>query len=234
MRVFRDRRDAGRYLARKLSAYAGQPGLLVLALPRGGVPVGYEVATALGAELDVFLVRKLGVPGHRELAMGAIASDGVRVLNENVLQAMHISEDVIESVTAAEQEVLRQRENAYRGDRPRPDVRDRTVILVDDGLATGATMRAAATAVRKQGPQRLVIAVPVAPPETCEQLAVEADDIICAVTPEAFLGVGMWYEDFSQTTDDEVRALLARRRAEWVRENAGSETEHSPDRPAGT
>jgi predicted phosphoribosyltransferase len=205
---FRDRTDAGRRLAEKLRAYAGRADLLVLALPRGGVPVGFELARALGAPLDVLLVRKLGVPGQEELAMGAIASGGVRVLNAAVVQMLSIPEDVIDSVAAQEARELARRERAYRGDRPPSDVRGKTVILVDDGLATGATMRAAAVAIRRQGPGRLVIAVPTAAPEVCEALRADADEVTCATMPEPFYSVGLWYEDFSQTTDDEVRNLL--------------------------
>ena len=207
---FRDRADAGRTLATGLAEYGGRPDLVVLALPRGGVPVGYEVARSLGAPLDIFLVRKLGVPGHEELAMGAIASGGVRVLNPGVVQALEIPEQVIEDVAAAELRELERRERAYRADRPPPDVRGKTVILVDDGLATGSTMRAAATALRQQRPARIVIGVPVSTPETCDQFREEVDDIVCAITPEVLFGVGAWYQDFSQTTDDEVRELLAR------------------------
>jgi predicted phosphoribosyltransferase len=207
---FRDRRDAGRFLATKLTAHANRPDVLVLALPRGGVPVAAEVARALGAPLDVFLVRKLGVPGHEELAMGAIATGGVRVLNEEVVRALRIPTHVIDTVTAGEQAELSRRERLYRGARPPIDVRDRTVILVDDGLATGATMHAAVRALRQQRPARIVVAVPIAPPETCEELSKEVDEVICAVTPEPFYAVGLWYEDFSQTTDNEVRDLLAR------------------------
>ena len=207
---FRDRADAGRKLATSLVEYAGRPDLVVLALPRGGVPVGYEVASSLGAPLDIFLVRKLGVPGHEELAMGAIASGGVRVVNPGVIQALEIPEQVIEDVAAAELRELERRERAYRADRPPPDVRGKTVILVDDGLATGSTMRAAATALRQQGPARIVVGVPVSTPETCDRFRREVDDIVCAITPEVLFGVGAWYRDFSQTTDDEVRDLLAR------------------------
>ena len=207
---FRDRADAGRKLATSLVEYAGRPDLVVLALPRGGVPVGYEVARSLGAPLDIFLVRKLGVPGHEELAMGAIASGGVRVVNPGVVQALEIPEQVIEDVAAAELRELERRERAYRDDRPPPDVRGKTVILVDDGLATGSTMRAAATALRQQGPARIVVGVPVSTPETCDRFRREVDDIVCAITPEVLFGVGAWYQDFSQTTDDEVRDLLAR------------------------
>jgi predicted phosphoribosyltransferase len=207
---FRDRADAGRKLATSLVEYAGRPDLVVLALPRGGVPVGYEVASSLGAPLDIFLVRKLGVPGHEELAMGAIASGGVRVVNPGVIQALEIPEQVIEDVAAAELRELERRERAYRDDRPPPDVRGKTVILVDDGLATGSTMRAAATALRQQSPARIVVGVPVSTPETCDQFRQEVDDIVCAITPEILFGVGAWYQDFSQTTDDEVRELLAR------------------------
>jgi predicted phosphoribosyltransferase len=214
--LFRDRRDAGRFLAGKLMTYADRPDVLVLALPRGGVPVAYEVARALHAPLDVFLVRKLGLPGHEELAMGAIASGGVRVLNDDVLRALHIPEDVVETVAAAEQQELKRRERIYRGDRLAPDARGRTIILIDDGLATGSTMRAAVAALRRQGPARIVVAVPVGAPETCAEFQDEADEAICGQTPEPFYAVGLWYRDFSQTTDEEVHDLLERAAAEHV------------------
>jgi predicted phosphoribosyltransferase len=207
---FRNRTDAGRQLAEKLAAYANRPGVLVLALPRGGAPVGFEVARALGAPLDVFLVRKLGVPGYEELAMGAVATGGVRVLNDEIVRGLGISEHEIDAAAARELQELARRQRLYRGDRPLPDVAGRTVILVDDGLATGATMRAAIQALRQQQPARIVVAVPTASPDTCEALKAEADDVVCAMTPEPFLAVGHWYEDFTQTTDDEVRELLAR------------------------
>lgn len=207
---FRDRYDAGQLLATKLSAYANRPDVLVLALPRGGVPVAYEVARALNAALDVFLVRKLGVPGQEELAMGALASGGVRVLNREVVEALGIPDRVIQAVAAREQEELERRERLYRDDRPFPDLRGRTVILIDDGLATGATMRAAAAALRQQGPDRIVIAVPVAAPSVCEEFRAAVDEVVCALTPDPFYAVGLWYEDFSPTTDDEVRDLLQR------------------------
>jgi putative phosphoribosyl transferase len=207
--LFRDRADAGRKLAESLGEYARRPDVLVLALPRGGVPVAYEVARALKAPMDIFLVRKLGVPGHEELAMGAIASGGVRVLNERVLALAGIDERTVATVAANEQRELDRREAAYRGGRAAPDVRGRTVILVDDGLATGSTMRAAAQALRAQEPGRLIVAVPVAAAETCDALQEEVDAIVCAATPAPFYGVGMWYKDFSQTTDAEVQALLA-------------------------
>ena len=209
-RPFRDRTEAGRLLAAKLTAYANRPDVIVLALPRGGVPVAYEVARALNAPLDVFLVRKLGVPGYEELAMGAIATGGVRVLNDQLVGGLRIPDYIVDEVAASEQQELTRRERLYRGDRPAPDVRGRTVILVDDGLATGATMLAAVKALRQQQPARIVVAVPTASPETCEQLRAEVDDIICAITPEPFHAVGLWYEDFSQTKDEEVRDLLAR------------------------
>jgi predicted phosphoribosyltransferase len=209
-RPFRDRREAGRLLAAKLAGHANRPDVLVLALPRGGVPVAYEVARALGAPLDVFVVRKLGVPGHEEYAMGAIATGGVRVLNNDVVNALGIPDHVIDRVAAREQQELARRERLYRGDRPPPDVRGRTVILVDDALATGATMHAAVKALRPQQPARIVVAVPTASPDACEQLQAEADEVVCATTPEPFYAVGLWYENFSQTTDDEVRDLLAR------------------------
>lgn len=208
MLTFRDRRDAGRRLATRLAGYAAEPDVLVLALPRGGVPVAAEIARVLGAELDVFLVRKLGVPGYPELAFGAIASDGVRVLNDDVVSAMRVTPEAIEAVTSAERQTLERREREYRGDRPRPDIQGRTVILVDDGLATGATMRAAIEVVRRQQPRRIVVAVPVAPPETCRELAAQVDEMVCLLTPAAFFGVSAWYDDFSQTTDFEVRELL--------------------------
>jgi len=206
--LFPDRADAGRQLAAKLAAYADRSDVLVLALPRGGVPVAFEVARALHAPLDVFLVRKLGVPGHRELAMGAIASGGVRVLNDEAVRALGIPEESINAVAAEEERELKRRERFYRGDRPGPAVRGRTVILIDDGLATGTTMRAAVAALRQQGPARIVVAVPVGARETCAELQAEADEIICARTPEPFCAVGYWYEDFSQTTDEQVRDLL--------------------------
>jgi predicted phosphoribosyltransferase len=183
--------------------------VLVLALPRGGVPVAAEVARALGAPMDVFIVRKLGLPGQEELAMGAIATGGVRVLNEALVHAVGVPADVIDEVAAREAEELSRRERLYRGDRPLPDVRGQTVILVDDGLATGASMLAAIEALRRLDPARIVVAVPTAAPDTCEALRAEVDDVICAVTPEPFYGVGQWYQDFSQTTDEEVRDLLA-------------------------
>jgi predicted phosphoribosyltransferase len=208
--LFRNRTHAGRVLAAKLSAYADRPDVLVLGLPRGGIPVAYEVARALRAPLDVYVVRKLGLPGREELAMGAIATGGVCVLNEDVVRKLDIPADVLQAVAAAEQEELTRRETAYRGDRPTPDVRGRTVILVDDGLATGSTMRAAVAALRRLGPEHLVVAVPVAAAETCDELRAEVDDLVCAFTPDPFRAVGLWYEDFSQTTDDEVHELLER------------------------
>jgi predicted phosphoribosyltransferase len=207
---FANRSAAGRELAARLTHYAGRADVVVLALPRGGVPVGYEVAEALGAPLDVFLVRKLGVPGREELAMGAIASGGVRVINDRVVGPLGIPDEVIEEVEAEESRELERREREYRGGRPPLDVGGKIVILVDDGLATGSTMRAAVVALRRLGPARVVVAVPVGAAETCAEFEHEADEAICAVEPEPFFGVGMWYEDFSQTTDDEVRELLAR------------------------
>ncbi len=208
--IFRDRSEAGRQLAAKASAYANRPNVVVLALPRGGVPVAYEVARALGAPLDVYVVRKLGVPGYEELAMGAIATGGVRVLNREVVDYLHIPPYFIDTVAHQEEEELKRRERLYRGSRPPPDVRGRTVVLVDDGLATGSTMQAAIEALRQQQPARIVVAVPVASRNTCEMIKAHADEVICAITPEPFLAVGRWYEDFSQTSDEEVRELLAR------------------------
>jgi putative phosphoribosyl transferase len=208
--IFRDRTDAGRQLAARLTRYADRTDVLVLALPRGGVPVAYEVAKELKAPLDVFLVRKLGVPGQEELAMGAIASGGVRVLNEDIVNYLGIPDEVIDAIAAVEQQELERRERAYRDGRPPPDVKDCIVILIDDGLATGSTMRAAAESLRLQKPQRIVVAVPVSSPETCDEFRSEVDEIVCAVTPLHFQGVGRWYEDFSQTSDEEVRELLKR------------------------
>ncbi len=207
-RRFRDRRDAGRQLGERLRPKVKGERVVVLALPRGGVPVGYEVAEALDAPLDVFLVRKLGAPHNPELAMGAIATGSVQVLNEDIVQALAVPREVIHEVAARELEELRRRERLYRGDRPRPPIDGRTVVLVDDGLATGASMRAAIEALRVLGPERLVVAVPVAPEETCKRLAVSVDAMECLLTPTPFGAVGLWYEQFAQTTDDEVRALL--------------------------
>jgi predicted phosphoribosyltransferase len=208
MARFRDRREAGRILAQKLSHYANRPEVIVFALPRGGVPVAYEVALALNVPLDIFIVRKLGLPGHEELAIGAIASGGVRVLNEDIIRMLHIPEAVIEHAAQRELQELQRREKLYRGNRPPPEVSDRIVILVDDGLATGASMRAAIAALRAGHPKRIVVAVPTGAPETCQAFEAEVDEVVCAITPEPFLGVGRWYEDFAQTTDEGVRLFL--------------------------
>src|SRR5262249_30663353 len=210
MMRFKNRTEAGRFLAERLSAYANRPDTLVLGLPRGGVPVAYEVATALNAPLDVFVVRKLGVPGHEELAMGAIATGGARTLNRDVIEYLRIPDEVIDEVTEREEQELGRRELLYRDNRPARSPRDRVTILVDDGLATGSSMRAAALAVRQQQPASVVVAVPVAASQTCDDLRGEADVVVCGFTPEPFYAVGLWYEDFSQTTDEEVRELLAR------------------------
>lgn len=211
-RTFRDRREAGRQLAEQLAGYVGRPGALVLALPRGGVPVAYEVARALRIPRDVFLVRKLGAPGSEELAMGAVASGGVRVLNQQVVRQLGVPEYAIDAIAAKELQELARRERLYRGGRPPPEIRGRTVILVDDGLATGATMRAAITALRQLQPAQIVVAVPTAAAETCEALRREADDVVCGMTPEPFFAVGQWYDDFTQTSDEEVRDLLVQMR----------------------
>ena len=208
--LFFDRRDAGRRLATHLAALADHDDVLVLGLPRGGVPVAYEVAAALKAPLDVFVVRKLGVPGQEELAMGALASGGVRVLNQDVVETLGIAPDVIELATRREQEELERRERLYRGDRPPLAVAGKTVVLIDDGLATGSTMRAAAAAVKQQDPRRVVIAVPVAARPTCDDLRGLVDQLVCVATPAQFYAVGQWYGDFGQTTDEEVRELLRR------------------------
>jgi putative phosphoribosyl transferase len=188
--------------------YAGRPDVVVLALPRGGVPVAYEVAHALGAPLDVFLVRKLGMPGHEEFAIGAIASGDVLVLNEETLRDYGVRRDQVEAVVEAEKRELERREHRYRGDRPFRDLAGRTVILIDDGLATGSTMRAAVAALRQERPARVIVAVPTAPAETCDEMRAIVDEMVCLLTPEPFYAVGLWYDDFSQTTDEEVRELL--------------------------
>ncbi|MBE9005282.1 phosphoribosyltransferase [Fortiea sp. LEGE XX443] len=207
---FRDRQAAGKMLAKRLTAYANRQDLLVLGLPRGGVPVAFEIAKSLNAPLDICLVRKLGVPDHEELAMGAIASGGVRVLNYDVVNSLGIDRQTIDEVAAKELQELQRRDRAYRGDKLPPKIKNRTVILVDDGIATGSTISAAIAIVQQQQPQYLIVAVPVAPPITCEQLQAEVDEVVCLVTPEPFYAIGLWYEDFSQTTDTEVRNLLAR------------------------
>lgn len=214
MRTFRDRTQAGRELGSRLVRYRGQDAI-VLGLPRGGIPVAREVARALDAPMDIFLVRKLGAPGHPELAIGAIASGGIRVLNRDVVRLLGVSEAEIAEVAEREARELERRDREYRGDRPPPELRGRIVILVDDGLATGATMRAAAAAVRGSEPERVVIAVPVAAQETCEDFRRDPaiDEIECALTPEPFQAVGLWYDDFEQVSDEEVRALLEETRA---------------------
>jgi predicted phosphoribosyltransferase len=210
-KIFKNRTDAGQFLAEKLTQYVNRADVVVLALPRGGVPVAYEVAQRLNAPLDVFVVRKLGVPGYEELAMGAIASGGVRVLNPDVLSHLLIHEAIIDQVTEFELSELKRRERLYRGNRPPLEVKGKTVIIVDDGLATGSTMRAAVQALRRKQPKKIIVAVPVGARETCDSFKNEVDTMaVCAITPEPFQAVGLWYEDFSQTTDEEVRQLLAR------------------------
>lgn len=206
--LFRNRADAGRVLAGKLRAWKDRSDVIVLALPRGGVPVGFEVARHLHAPLDVFVVRKIGAPGQEEFAIGAIATGGVRVINAEAVRMLGLSPQVVDALAQRELRELERRERVYRGDRPPPPVRGRAVILVDDGLATGSTMRAAAQALRQQDPTEIIIAVPVAPAASCEEFRPLVDDIVCAVTPEPFFAVGQWYADFSQTTDDEVHELL--------------------------
>ncbi|HHH48449.1 MAG TPA: phosphoribosyltransferase [Gammaproteobacteria bacterium] len=203
-----NRRVAGQALAEALKSYAGRDDVIVLALPRGGVPVAAEVARALGVPLDVMLVRKLGLPGHPELAMGAIASGGVRVMNDDVVRRLSVSPAAIEAVAEAEGRELARRERVYRGERPWPDLRGRCVILVDDGLATGATMHAAIDAVRAQQPACIVVAVPVAPPDTVRTLEALVDEVVCPLQPQSFMAIGQWYQDFTQTSDDEVITLL--------------------------
>ncbi len=205
---FRNRQQAGKYLAEHLSGYRDRDDVIVLALPRGGVPVAYEVARELHAPLDVFIVRKIGMPGAEEFAVGAIASGGVRLLDENLIARYGVSRASVDATIAAEERELERRERQYRGARAMPDLAGKTVILVDDGLATGSTMRAAVEALRREGAARIVVGVPVAAPETCDLLKREVDDIVCAVTPQPFYAVGLWYDDFTQTTDAEVAALL--------------------------
>jgi putative phosphoribosyl transferase len=228
-RAFLNRAEAGRLLAEKLEKYAGRDDVIVLGLPRGGVPVAYEVAKRLGVPLDVFIVCKLGVPGFEELAAGAIASGGVRVLNQDVMRALPNADETIESITARETAELERREQSYRDGRPAPELRNRVVILVDDGLATGATMRAAVKALRQRGVAKIVVAVPVGPPDTCREFEDEADETICASMPEFFQAVGQYYEDFSQTSDEEVRELLARAAQERPAGRTGTNCSCSED-----
>jgi predicted phosphoribosyltransferase len=220
MAIYRDRADAGRRLAELLTEYADRQDVLVLALPRGGVPVAFEVAKALSAPLDVFVVRKLGVPGQPELAMGAIASGGVRVLNRDVVRALRISQEMIESVSKSEREELARREAAYRGDRAPLEIKGRTVILIDDGLATGATMKAAVEAVREQQPKEVIVAVPTASPDVASNFERIADKVVCAATPTPFHAVGASYDRFDQTTDDEVQDYIARAQSAEFMEDA--------------
>ncbi len=219
---YRNRTDAGRRLAAQLREYADRPDVIVLALPRGGVPVAYEVARALHVPLDVFIVRKLGLPSHPELAMGAIASGGIRVIDQAALRRFGVTDEQLAAVAAAEERELVRRERQYREGLPLPDVTGKTVILIDDGLATGATMAAAAAALKAQGPAKLVVAVPVSAPETCDAFREIVDEVVCGATPEPFYAVGLWYEDFSQTSDDEVHDLLARAARELPRDRAGA------------
>ena len=221
--IFRDRTEAGLLLAARLMQYANQPDVIVLGLPRGGVPVAFEVARALHTPLDVFIVRKLGTPGHRELAMGAIASGGIRVLNEEVVQGRGIPMEVIDAVSAEESQELRRRELAYRGSYSEPEVCGKTVLLIDDGIATGSTIRAAIRALKAQHPARVIVAVPTAAASTCRELRPEVDDLVALMAPEFFYGVGQWYEDFSQTSDAEVTELLQR-----ARENLASTGRDDP------
>jgi putative phosphoribosyl transferase len=206
---FENRAEAGRFLATKLKEYKDRDDLLVLALPRGGVPVAYQVAKELHAPLDVLIVRKLGAPGHEELALGAIASGGVYVLNREIMKSLGLSDQDIRPIANREQQELERREREYRGDRESPQISDKTIILIDDGLATGATMWAAVSALRQRNPRGIIVAVPTASPDVCDAFRDIADDVICGITPEPFYAVGLWYQDFDQTTDQEVRHLLS-------------------------
>jgi putative phosphoribosyl transferase len=217
--VFQDRHEAGKRLAEQLTNYTNRPDIIVLALPRGGVPVAFEVAQALHTSLDVFVVRKLGVPGHEELALGALATGQVRYLNQKVVGEFNVMQKDIEAVTQAEMHELERRERLYRDDRPPPELRGKTVVLVDDGLATGASMYAAVMALRLRDPAKIVVAVPIASPQTCDAFRDVVDEVVCAVTPEPFYAVGLWYRDFSQTTDEEVRDLLARAEKSYSQES---------------
>jgi len=221
--LFRDRTEAGRVLAHRLAAYANYPNALVLALPRGGVPVAFEIAEALNLPLDIVVVRKLGLPGHEEFAMGAIASGGARVLNQDLIRQLSLSDEIIEQIVAREQRELERRERTYRGQRPVLDVRDRIIIIVDDGLATGSSMRAAIAALRQKQPAKLIVAVPVGARITCSELEAFADEVICLETPENFSAVGLWYRDFSQITDEEVIDLLERNRKNSEARNISQE-----------
>lgn len=221
--LFQDRTEAGRVLADRLAAYANYPDAMVLALPRGGVPVAFEVAEALNLPLDIFVVRKLGLPGHEEFAIGAIASGGARVLNQDLIRQLSLSDEIIEHIVAREQHELERRERTYRGQRPMLDVRDRTIIIVDDGLATGSSMRAAIAALRQKRPAKLIVAVPVGASVTCSELEALADEAICLETPENFSAVGLWYKDFSQVTDEEVIDLLERNRKNSEARNMSQE-----------
>jgi predicted phosphoribosyltransferase len=210
MQRFRNRRVAGQKLGEKLAAYRDREDAIVLGLARGGLPVAFEVAKSLGVPMDVFLVRKLGVPGREELAMGAIASGGIRVVNDDVVRSLGVSDEDIEEVAEREQKELQRREEAYRGDRPSPRLEGRTVILVDDGMATGASMKSAVEAVKEAGPKAVVVAIPTAAPQTVEAISEHVDDVVCLITPQPFMAVGTWYDDFSQTTDEEVKDYLDR------------------------
>ncbi|OGO95531.1 MAG: phosphoribosyl transferase [Coxiella sp. RIFCSPHIGHO2_12_FULL_44_14] len=214
MTLFRNRTDAGQQLAHKLSRYAQKPNVIVLALPRGGVPVGFEIAQALQVPLDIFLVRKLGVPGQEELAMGAIASGDIEVLNQDIVQSLHIPRHIIEAIKAKEAAVIQQRNTLYRKNYPPLPIKNKTVILVDDGVATGATLRAAIAAIRQLGCSRLIVAIPLAPESTYHELKQELDEIECLATPEPFFAIGNWYHHFPQTSDEEVCALIAANRSQ--------------------
>ena len=223
--LFRDRTEAGRVLADRLAAYANYPDALVLALPRGGVPVAFEIAEALNLPLDIFVVRKLGLPGHEEFAMGAIATGGAHVLDQDLIRQLSLSNEIVERIVAREQRELERREQTYRGQRPVLDVRNRIIIIVDDGLATGSSMRAAIAALRKKRPTKLIVAVPVGARTTCSELEALADEVICLETPANFSAVGLWYRDFSQITDEEVNDLLESNRKNSEARNISQEAD---------